>query len=107
MADEIRARDVDDIWVEVGKIAADARRKRNRQSILRPARDRDRGDIDEIAGRGERRMLDGRRIDPQVDALPEQIIRQAIERLVGAVAHIIIVARKEGYAKVARLHRAV
>ena len=52
----------------------------------------------------ERRILDRRRIDANLHALPQQIVDEPVERLVGAVAHVIVIARKQGHADVGRLH---
>ena len=49
-------------------------------------------------------MFDGRRIDADLGALAEQIPDQPVERLVGAVADIIIVAREQGDAELFGLH---
>ena len=54
---------------------------------------------------GKAGFVDRRRIDAHLHALPQQIADEAVERLVGAVAHIIVIARKEGDAEVARLAR--
>jgi hypothetical protein len=51
-------------------------------------------------------MLDRRRIDAQLDALAQQIVSEAIERLVGTVPDVIVIARKEGHSKIAWLHGA-
>ena len=40
----------------------------------------------------------------RLNALAQQILDEAVERLVGAVAHVIVIARKEGHAEVAGLH---
>ena len=53
---------------------------------------------------GKAGLFDRRRIDPDLDALAQQIADQAVERLVGPVAHIIVIARKQGDAEVGRLH---
>ena len=50
-------------------------------------------------------FVDRRRIDADLRALAQQIADQPVERLVGAVADIIVIAREQGDAKVARLHR--
>ena len=55
-----------------------------------------------VGGKGG--VLDRRRIDAHVDALAKEIFDQPVQRLVGAVADIIVIARKEGDAEVARLH---
>ena len=95
-------------WTTFGlncfEIAPDAGRKRERQPVFGPAWDRHRGHADEIAGRREGRLLDRRRIDADLHALAQQIADQPVERLVGAVADIIVIAREEGDAEVGRLH---
>ncbi len=62
------------------------------------------GHGDELAGRLERRIVDRRGVDPDLHALAQQIFDQPVERLVGAVADIIVIARKQGDAEVAWLH---
>ena len=49
-------------------------------------------------------MLHRRRIDPHLDPLAQQIADEPVERLVGAVPHIIVIAREKGHAEVAGLH---
>jgi len=49
-------------------------------------------------------MLDRGRVDADFDALSKQIFNETVERLVGAVAHIIVIAREEGHAEVTGLH---
>lgn len=51
-------------------------------------------------------MRNGWRIDANLDALAQQIVHQAVERLIGAIAHVIIIARKEGHAEIGGLHGA-
>ena len=96
-------------WTTLGLNSSRSRRtragKRDREAIFGAAGDRDRGDVDQIAGRREGGLVDGRRIDADLHALPQQILDEAVERLVGAVAHVIVIARKEGDAEVARLAR--
>jgi len=41
-----------------------------------------------------------------VDALSQQIADKPVQRLVGPVANIVVIARKEGDAELARFHRA-
>jgi hypothetical protein len=50
-------------------------------------------------------MFDRRGINADMHALAKQILDQPVQRLVGAVPDIIVIARKEGHAEVARLHR--
>ena len=96
---------MDDIGSEFGKVAANAFWKPDWQAIFGAPGYRERGDADEISGRRKRRIFDSRRIDANLDALPEQVSDEAVERLVRPVPDIIVIARKEGHAKVARLHR--
>ena len=95
---------MDDVWIKGAKVPPDARRKRDGHSIFRSSRDRYRRNPDQIAGRRKGRMRNRRRIDSHVHALAQQIADQPVERLVGAVAHIIVIARKQGDAEIARLH---
>ena len=95
---------MDDVRVELSEVASDARRQRYRQAIFRAAGDWQRRDVDEVAGRGKSRLVHCWRIDADLHALAQQIADEAIERLVGAVAHVIVIARKEGDAEVGRLH---
>jgi len=85
---------------------ANAWRKRDWQPIFRTTRDRDRRDADEVAGGRKGRLNHRWRIDSDLDALAQEIVDESVQRLVGPVAHIIVIARKEGDAKVGRLHRA-
>ena len=49
-------------------------------------------------------VSDRRRIDAHLRALAQQISDEPVQRLVGAVPHIIVIARKQGDAKLVRLH---
>src|SRR3546814_12211009 len=60
---------------------------------------------DEIAHRLERGDIYGGRIDAHRHALVQQKTDKAIERLIGAIAYIIVIAREQGNAEVGRLHR--
>ena len=62
--------------------------------------------LDQLAGRRKGRRFDSGRIDPDLHPLTQQIFDQAIERLVRTVAHVIVIARKQGHAEFARLHGA-
>ena len=97
-----------EIWTTLG---ANAARSRRTDGVRPKPRDipggrgsATDGTADQIAGRREGGIIDHRRIDSDAGALLEQIADQAVERLVRAVAHIIVIARKEGDSKVARLH---
>ena len=95
---------MDDVGSEKLKVAANPAREGNRQPIFGAAWNRDRRNADEVARRRESGMVGGRRIDPHLDALPQQIADEAIERLVGAVAHVIVIAREQGHAQVVWSH---
>ena len=51
---------------------------------------------------GKAGFVDRRRIDADLRALAQQIADQPVERLVGAVADIIVIAREQGDAEVVR-----
>ena len=53
MADDVGAGDVDDVRIELGEVAPDPRRKRERQPIFGASRDRDCRNVDQVAGRAE------------------------------------------------------
>jgi hypothetical protein len=61
--------------------------------------------VDYFSGRRKGGMFDRRGINADMHALAKQILDQPVQRLVGAVPDIIVIARKEGHAEVARLHR--
>ena len=92
------------IWIEEFEVTADPGRKHDRQSIFGASGNRDRGNADQVARRRECGMLDRRGIDANLHPLPQQIADQPVERLVGAIAHIIVIAREEGDAEVGRFH---
>ena len=104
MTDDVGCGDVDDVRLELGKIAADAAGQAKAKLIFRTAGQGDRRDWDQLAGRVERRSVGHRRINAYRHTLPLQIADQAVQRLVGPVADIIVIARKQGDAKVAGLH---
>ena len=55
-----------------------------------------------VGGKG--RLFHGRRIDPDLDVLAQQIADQPVERLVRPVADVVVIAREQGDAKIARFH---
>ena len=59
---------------------------------------------DQIAGRRKGRLVGRRRIDAQRHAMVEQVARQPVERLVRAIADIIIVSAEHRDAELGRLH---
>src|SRR3546814_5895725 len=69
-----------------------------------PADQRHRGHVDQIAGRGEGGFGDGGRIDAHVHPAREQMPDEQVERLIGAVTDIVIVAAEQRHAEIARLH---
>jgi hypothetical protein len=106
MTDKVRARDVDDVRIEPFEVAAHPQWNGNGQAIFRAAGDRDRRHVNQIARGLERGLFHRRRIDADLNALAEQILDKAIQRLIGAIPHVIVVAREEGDAEVTGLHGA-
>ena len=95
---------MDDVRLELGEVALGRTRKRDRQPIFRSTGNWNGRDADDISRCRKRRLIDGWRIDADVNPLPEQVANKAVERLVGPIAHVIVIARDEGDAKVGRLH---
>ena len=106
VADDVGARDVDDVGIELGEVAPDPRRQCDRQPIFGAPGIGTDGMLTRSPVGGKAGLVDRRRIDAHLDALAQQIADEAVERLVGAVADIIVIARKQGDAEVARLHGA-
>ena len=96
MGDDVGAGDVDDVGGEVGEVAPDAERHAQGQAIFGAPGDRACGHADHVADRLEGGFVDRRRIDPHLRALAQQIADEPVERLVGAVANIIVIAREQG-----------
>ena len=92
------------IGIELIKVSADARGNGDWHAIFGPARNRDRRNIHNVSGRRKSRLLHCRGVDAHVHALAEQIADKAVQCLIGPVPNIIVIARKKGNAKVARLH---
>lgn len=78
-----------------GRIATQFSGQSQAQSILAATRDAHRRNRNERSRRLERRRIRGRRIDPDVGAAAFEIRHQAVQRLVGAVAKIVVVAGKQ------------
>ena len=95
---------MDDIGPELLEVAAYSQGDGDRQAIFGAAGDGDGGNVDKIAGRRKSWLGHGRRIHSNLDALAQQKFDEAVQRLVGAVPYIIVIARKQGHAKVASLH---
>src|SRR5205085_1638601 len=69
VADDVWAGDVHQVGSESLEITPDPARKCNRHAIFRAAWDRDRWNAHQIARRRERGILDGRRINADLDPL--------------------------------------
>ena len=63
------------------------------------------GDADHFAVGLEGRALDGGRIDANRRALAQQIVDQPVQRLIGAVPDIIVIAAEQGDAELGNIHR--
>src|SRR3546814_18334141 len=74
------------------------------RSIFAPARHRHGRRADQVARRFEGRAVRGGRIDAHRRPLPQQIGDEAVERLVRAIAHIIVIAAEECDAKPRDIH---
>ena len=70
MTHDIRARDMDDVGIELFEIAANRIWEGDRQPVFGTARDCGRGHAYQIAGGREGRLRDCWRIDPDLHALP-------------------------------------
>ena len=105
--DHVGARDMDDIGRKRLQVSAHRCVKRGGDSIFGPPRHRDRRDIDEVTRGRKGWLVTNRRIDADMRALAQQIADQPVKRLVGPVADIIVIAREQGDAQVARFHRRV
>ena len=104
MTEQLRACDMEDSRRELAQVAANSGRDREPELVFRTPGDREIGDVDQIAFGFERGVLHRRRIDPDLGARPEQIIGEPVQRLVRAVADIIIVAAEDSHSKVACVH---
>ena len=102
--DNVRRRHMHQIGLERFQVAANPRRKAIGQLIFRPAGDRYGWHADQVAGRGERGRVGGRRIDADMRALAKQEADQPVERLVRPVADVIVIAREQGDAELFGLH---
>jgi hypothetical protein len=105
MAEHLRAGDVKDVGLEALNVPLHPWRYHQRRAILAPAGDRESRDRDQVPVRGESRLRHGRRIDPHRRATLEQIGDKPVQRLVGPVADVIVVAREDRDAKVVHVHR--
>ena len=91
---------------EFGQIGAHAVVDAQRQAVFAATlhRHSDVGNVDQVAGRGEIGFGHDRGIDAQRRALPEQEARQAVERLVRAIASVIVVPAEQRDAKIGHIH---
>jgi len=104
MAGDVGAGDVQDVGLERLQIPAHPRRDPQAELILGTAGNRQSGDVDEVAPGLEGGLLHRRRIDAHRRALAQQIVGEPVQRLVGPVADIIVIAAEDGDAKVGDLH---
>src|SRR3546814_105990 len=104
MAEHFGARKVEDVRRKGAYVPRNRGRNQEMSRICGSARERDGGDADELAIGREGGLVDGRRIDADRGALAEEIFNQTVERLVGSIADIVVVAAEEGNAKVGRVH---
>jgi hypothetical protein len=105
MAERIGARQMDEIRTKMQEITPDAAGHAIRHAIFLAAGHRKGGRADEVARRREGGRVRGRRIDAHGGALTQQIAHEAVERLVRAVAHIIVIAAEKGDAQAGDIHQ--
>ena len=99
---------VDDIGREGLQIALHRRAEVSRHAIFAPALHRHRhiGHADKIAGGREIGFVDLGRIDAHLRPARQQRADEAVQRLVGPVAGVVVVAAEQGNAKVGYVHGA-
>jgi hypothetical protein len=104
MPDDVRRGDVNDVGLELRKVAANALAQAQPKTIFGTAGDWNRGDADQLTRRLECRSIRGWRIDTDLDALSQEIADEPVQRLVRTIADVVVIAREEGNPKVARFH---
>ncbi len=104
MADNVGSGNLDDVRSKLLEVALHGGTEAKANAILGAPRNRDGRDADKVACGLERRSVGRRRIDADVHALAEQIADQPVQRLVGAVPNIIVIARKQGDADLVWKH---
>ena len=101
MAQELGRGDMNEVGCECLQVAARACGQAAAQFVLAPPARKGKGrHIDQVATRRKGGGVRGRRIDPHRRARAEQMLDQQVQRLVGAVTHVIIVAAEQGHAEV-------
>ena len=84
---------MDDIGCEIDDILANARREGHRNAIFAAPWNRERRHADEIAGRLEIGVGDGRRIDAHRGTMCQQIADEAVQRSLAGREVIKVIAR--------------
>ena len=106
MAQEFGRRAMDDVGRKRFEVAAYARGKPAREPVfVAPRGQRHRRHVDQIAGRREGGSRRRRRIDAQRHARRQQVRGEQVQRLIGAVADIIIIAREQRDAEIGNIHQ--
>ena len=95
---------MNDVRSEPIQVATHVRRQAKGDAIFGATRDRHGRQTNQVAGRRKCRMIGGRRIDADVDALPKEIFDEAVQRAVRTVANDVVIARNKGDADFVRLH---
>ena len=94
-AENIGGRDMDDVRREPRQVATGRAGQAEREPKFAAHRQRDRPHRDQVARRFERRRVGDGRIDPHRGARMLLEMRdKAVERLVRAFAHIVVISRK-------------
>ena len=105
VVEEFGRGDVDDIGGEGLQVLARRLGQIATQAIFGAAAGhRDRRHRHEVSGGWESRRIDRRRIDAHRHAAVEQMAHEQVQRLIGAVAGVIVIAAEERDTKVRRVH---
>jgi len=95
-AEQVGRGQMHDVRLERLQIGAGGTGQADREPIFRATGNAERAHRSDIAGRGEGRRRRGRRIDAHLcPMLVQHMPNQAVERPVRAIAHAIIIARKQ------------
>jgi len=97
---------VEDVGRKFGNILTNARRKADRDAIFAAPRNREGRHADQVAGRLEIGVGNGRRVNAYRGTVREQIADKAVERLVRTIDGHIVIAAEQGDAQVGDVHRA-
>ena len=99
VAQDVRRRQVDGGRLELSKVGAQSAGQAQGQAILAAAGQGDRRCGDQLAGRLEGRRVGRGRVHSHLGARVDQVGRQPVEGLVGAVTGVVVIAGKQRQAQ--------